>query len=183
MQRQIKSSSEEGNIILGLKLFQQIFYKCHVQHATKDDPRYGQMQNFLATQKISFTHSFCGGKIKQYDGDGLSVWWRGRNQRLEGMQMGLMKEGRGSSCFLKLGPSSENSIEQTPLLSALQSIAGPQVQSPETPIAQIFVSLQTPISKLGWRMVKLFLEGGPNHGPMKGTKVFRRFLAECSRLH
>ena len=90
---------------------------------------------------------------------------------------------RGKRLPLLLEASSGNSRVQTLLLDVLQRVAVPQVDYPEAPTAHIFISLQNSISKFGWRMVKLLLEGGPNHGPMKGTEVFKRSLAECSRLH
>lgn len=103
---------------------------------------------------------------------------------MEGVQMGLMKEERDSHCFPKLGSSSWNNREQTPLLDVLQRVAGPPMEYPETPTAQIFTRLPNPISKLGWRMATLlFKVAQTTLDPMKGTKVVRRSLAECSRLH
>lgn len=88
--------------------------------------------------------------------------------------MGLMKEERGFHCFPRLGHSSGKGREQTPLLAVLQKVAGPQKACPGTPRARILIFLESPISSFGWRMAKLFLRDGPNHGAMKGTKVFRK---------
>lgn len=172
MQKQVKSSSEEGSIIFGCKLFQQIFYKYHVWHTTKDKVTHGQKQNFLSTDII--THGLCVRKIKHMIVINSVWWWRERNKKLGGIGTGLMKEERGFHCFPRLGHSSGNGREQTPLLAVLQKVARPQKGCPGTPRVQILVFLKSPISNMGWRMAKLFLQGGPNHGAVKGTKVFRK---------